>query len=157
MHARPGSAGRPHSTRALFMLTAWLAVASSPAAAAIPTVLLPVPTSPLVTFRIQFRAGAVDDPAVVDLALDPLLAGLEHPRRGFFAGAVEQHQLVARLSAHDMKQMVGLVAVEGDHIGEGLRREVSSAHRRPMVADAPRRCERRRRIRRARWTPRRGR
>ncbi len=30
---------------------------------AIPTVLLPIPTSPLVTFRIQFRAGAVDDPA----------------------------------------------------------------------------------------------
>ncbi len=30
---------------------------------AIPTVLLPIPSSPLVTFRIQFRAGAVDDPA----------------------------------------------------------------------------------------------
>ncbi len=29
----------------------------------IPTVLLPIPSSPLVTFRIQFRAGAVDDPA----------------------------------------------------------------------------------------------
>ncbi len=27
------------------------------------TVLLPIPSSPLVTFRIQFRAGAVDDPA----------------------------------------------------------------------------------------------
>ena len=30
---------------------------------AIPTVLLPIPSSPLVTFRIQFRAGAIDDPA----------------------------------------------------------------------------------------------
>jgi zinc protease len=29
----------------------------------IPTVLLPIPTSPLVTFRIQFRTGAVADPA----------------------------------------------------------------------------------------------
>jgi zinc protease len=29
----------------------------------IPTVLLPIKTSPLVTFRIQFRAGAIDDPA----------------------------------------------------------------------------------------------
>ncbi len=28
-----------------------------------PTVLLPIPSSPLVTFRIQFRAGAIDDPA----------------------------------------------------------------------------------------------
>jgi len=28
----------------------------------IPTVLLPIPSSPLVTFRIQFRAGAADDP-----------------------------------------------------------------------------------------------
>ncbi len=31
-------------------------------APSIPTVLLPIPSSPLVTFRIQFRAGAVDDP-----------------------------------------------------------------------------------------------
>lgn len=30
---------------------------------AVPTVLLPIPSSPLVTFRIQFRAGAIDDPA----------------------------------------------------------------------------------------------
>ena len=30
---------------------------------AIPTVLLPIPSSPLVTFRIQFRTGAVADPA----------------------------------------------------------------------------------------------
>jgi zinc protease len=28
----------------------------------VPTVLLPVPTSQLITFRIQFRAGAIDDP-----------------------------------------------------------------------------------------------
>jgi len=33
------------------------------AKAGIPTVLLPIPSSPLVTFRIQFRAGAADDPA----------------------------------------------------------------------------------------------
>jgi zinc protease len=31
-------------------------------AAGIPTVLLPIASSPLVTFRIQFRAGAADDP-----------------------------------------------------------------------------------------------
>ena len=31
--------------------------------AGIPTVLLPIASSPLVTFRIQFRAGAADDPA----------------------------------------------------------------------------------------------
>ncbi len=30
---------------------------------AVPTVLLPISSSPLVTFRIQFRAGAIDDPA----------------------------------------------------------------------------------------------
>jgi zinc protease len=29
----------------------------------VPTVLLPIASSPLVTFRIQFRAGAIDDPA----------------------------------------------------------------------------------------------
>lgn len=33
------------------------------ASAGIPAVLLPIPSSPLVTFRIQFRAGAADDPA----------------------------------------------------------------------------------------------
>jgi zinc protease len=33
------------------------------ARAGIPTVLLPIASSPLVTFRIQFRAGAADDPA----------------------------------------------------------------------------------------------
>ena len=48
--------------KALSALTMWLAMAA-PAAAAIPTVLLPVPSSPLVTFRIQFRTGAIDDPA----------------------------------------------------------------------------------------------
>ncbi len=31
--------------------------------ATVPAVTLPIPTSPLVTFRIQFRAGAIDDPA----------------------------------------------------------------------------------------------
>ncbi len=49
--------------KALSALTVWLAIASSPAAATIPTVLLPVPSSPLVTFRVQFGTGAVDDPA----------------------------------------------------------------------------------------------
>lgn len=31
--------------------------------AGIPTVVLPIPSSPLVTFRIQFRTGAINDPA----------------------------------------------------------------------------------------------
>ncbi|HEU4363855.1 MAG TPA: pitrilysin family protein [Candidatus Krumholzibacteria bacterium] len=31
--------------------------------ASVPSVTLPIKTSPLVTFRIQFRAGAIDDPA----------------------------------------------------------------------------------------------
>jgi len=51
--------------KALSVLTLWLAMAPVPsarAATAIPTVLLPIPSSPLVTFRIQFGAGAVDDP-----------------------------------------------------------------------------------------------
>jgi zinc protease len=34
-----------------------------PEPAATPAVTLPIQTSPLVTFRIQFRAGAIDDPA----------------------------------------------------------------------------------------------
>lgn len=46
---------------AMFALTPLFS--TLPAGAAIPTVLLPVPSSPLVTFRIQFRAGAIDDPA----------------------------------------------------------------------------------------------
>jgi zinc protease len=33
-----------------------------PANASVPSVLLPVESSPLVTFRVQFRAGAADDP-----------------------------------------------------------------------------------------------
>lgn len=50
------------------MLLAVLAAAVIPGdartqRAAIPTVLLPIASSPLVTFRIQFRAGAADDPA----------------------------------------------------------------------------------------------
>lgn len=46
---------------------------------AIPTVLLPIPSSPLVTFRIQFRTGAVDDPAgkpgLTDLAASMVTQG----------------------------------------------------------------------------------
>lgn len=50
------------------MLAIVLAMVSVPgdartAKAGIPTVLLPIASSPLVTFRIQFRAGAADDPA----------------------------------------------------------------------------------------------
>jgi len=56
------------TTLTLIALLAALAAAMSPgdartAQAAIPTVLLPIGSSPLVTFRIQFRAGAADDPA----------------------------------------------------------------------------------------------
>jgi zinc protease len=52
----------------LALLMVVLAMISVPgdaltAKAGIPTVLLPIPSSPLVTFRIQFRAGAADDPA----------------------------------------------------------------------------------------------
>lgn len=51
----------------IVLLLAAIAAISVPgdartANAAIPTVLLPIASSPLVTFRIQFRAGAADDP-----------------------------------------------------------------------------------------------
>lgn len=56
------------STPLLALLMVVFAMISVPgdaytAKAGIPTVLLPIPSSPLVTFRIQFRAGAADDPA----------------------------------------------------------------------------------------------
>ncbi len=59
--------GRPTIVIIIIMLLAAIAAVSVPgdartANAAIPTVLLPIASSPLVTFRIQFRAGAADDP-----------------------------------------------------------------------------------------------
>ena len=55
------------ATSLLALLMVVLAMVSVPgdghtAKAGIPTVLLPISSSPLVTFRIQFRAGAADDP-----------------------------------------------------------------------------------------------
>ncbi|HEX6791464.1 MAG TPA: pitrilysin family protein [Candidatus Krumholzibacteria bacterium] len=47
--------------------------------AGIPTVLLPIASSPLITFRIQFRAGAADDPegkkGLTELTADMLTEG----------------------------------------------------------------------------------
>jgi len=47
----------------LSMVVALVLPAAGGARAAIPTVLLPVASSPLVTLRVQFRAGAANDPA----------------------------------------------------------------------------------------------